>query len=262
VIHPSFGFYAIAFFAIILARYFLVAGCTYWLFCSRWSLVWMRPMVEPIASHQRPTWRSIQNDIQLSVLAAGVFALAAALILSAYHEGWTRLYSAPHQYGWWYLGASYGAVLILQDAYFYFTHRWFHHPGLFPWLHQGHHRSRYPTPWTSFAFDPWEAIVQSVFLVVIVFVLPLHFITLIAVLSTMTAWAVLNHLGIDCLPAAFPHHWLGQWFIGPAHHSRHHLRYNIHYGLYFTFWDYLLGTQELHYIKQFKAHLSNEIDGV
>ncbi len=238
----SFWFYGFAFFGIILLRYFLIAGATYWFFYQPFSLV------KREVPHSFPTWQSIQQDIQLSVLSAGVFAIAAALIMTAYSLGITRLYSHPQQYGLWYLGISYITVLILQDTYFYFTHRLFHHPSLFCWLHQGHHRSRYPTPWTSFAFDPLEAVGQSLFLIAIAFIIPLHFITLIAILTTMTVWAIINHLGIDRLPLAFPHHWLGEWFIGPAHHSLHHLKYTKHYGLYFTFWDKLLNTQELNYI--------------
>ncbi len=243
MIEHSFGFYGIAFFGIILLRYFLMAGGAYWLF--------YKPFKQPVSDleqkHPLPTWQAIQHDINLSVMSAGVFAIAAALIMTAYSLGLTRLYSEPQQYGLWYLGLSYVAVLILQDAYFYFTHRLFHHPTLFLWLHQGHHRSRYPTPWTSFAFDPLEAIVQALFLITIAFVIPLHFITLIAVLTTMTIWAIVNHLGIDRLPLSFPHHWLGKWFIGPAHHSIHHCKYTKHYGLYFTFWDILLNTQDPNY---------------
>jgi Delta7-sterol 5-desaturase len=67
-------------------------------------------------------------------------------------------------------------------------------------------------------------------------------------------------LGIDRLPGAFPHHWLGRWFIGPAHHSIHHLRYNMHYGLYFTFWDRLLGTQDPAYARQFGENMSASED--
>jgi len=220
-----------------------MAGGAYWLF--------YKPFKQPVSDleqkHPLPTWQAIQHDINLSVMSAGVFAIAAALIMTAYSLGLTRLYSEPQQYGLWYLGLSYVVVLILQDAYFYFTHRLFHHPTLFLWLHQGHHRSRYPTPWTSFAFDPLEAIVQALFLIAIAFVIPLHFITLIAVLTTMTIWAIVNHLGIDRLPLSFPHHWLGKWFIGPAHHSIHHCKYTKHYGLYFTFWDILLNTQDPNY---------------
>lgn len=250
----SFGFYSLAFWGIILVRYFLVAGITYWLFYSSVS----QAVMNPRRRHRPPSWSAIRHDIQLSAIAAVVFALAAALVLTAYRGGMTRLYTDPRHYGLWYLGVSYGAVLILQDTYFYFTHRLFHHPKLFAWLHQGHHRSRYPTPWTSFAFDPPEAVIQALFLAGITFLLPLHFITMIAVLTTMTLWAVLNHLGPDRLPALFPHHWLGRWVIGPAHHSIHHRKYTVHYGLYFTFWDRLLGSQDPQYTKTLSNFLTDQ----
>jgi sterol desaturase/sphingolipid hydroxylase (fatty acid hydroxylase superfamily) len=202
----------------------------------------------------------------LSALSAIVFALSAALIMSGYDWGATLLYTDLHQYGLWYLGVSFGAVLVLQDGYFYFTHRAFHHPLLFKWLHQGHHRSGDPTPWTSFAFDLPEAIVQALFLVGIVFIVPLHFVTLIAWLMTMTLWTVLNHLGFELFPTSFPRHWLGRWFIGPTHHAIHHRNYVMHYGLYFTVWDRLLGTHHAAYETEFdallrdgsKRHLTNQ----
>ncbi|MFN5399732.1 MAG: sterol desaturase family protein [Pseudanabaena sp.] len=253
----SFGFYVMALFGIILIRYFLVAGGMYLFFYS--------PSRQPLLEknlRQNPSWELIKSDIKLSVLSTVVFAIASAFILSAYNWGLTRIYSDPHQYGLWYLGVSYVLVLILQDTYFYFTHQLFHHPSLFSWAHQGHHRSRYPTPWTSFAFDPLEAIVSSLFLITIVFILPLHFITLIAVLTTMTIWAVLNHLGTDRLPLSFPHHWLGKWFIGPEHHSLHHLKYNLHYGLYFTFWDKLLKTEDPKFVKKLNEQRTQEVDHI
>ena len=254
----SFKFYSLAFLGIILLRYFLVAGGAYWLFYSPFS----KSFANQILSPRSPSWRAIRHDIGLSIISAGIFALAASTVLYGYDKGSTHLYSDPRQYGLWYLGVSYGGVLILQDTYFYFTHRLLHHPKLFPWLHRGHHRSRYPTPWTSFAFDPPEAIVQSLFLIGVVMVIPLHFITLIAVFTTMTIWAVLTHLGIDRLPALFPHHWLGQWIIGPAHHSIHHLKYTVHYGLYFTFWDKMLGTQNPTYGQMLRDRLIGKVESM
>jgi lathosterol oxidase len=170
----SFEFYGLAFLAIILLRYFLVAGGTYWFFYSPFS----KAFADPQLSRQPPSWRII----------------------------------------------------------------------------------RYPTPWTSFAFDPLEAIGQSLLLVGIVWFMPLHFITLIAVLTTMTIWAVLTHLGLDRLPALFPHHWLGQWVIGPAHHSIHHHKYTVHFGLYFTFWDRLLGTQDADYEQAMSDRWQGSVD--
>jgi sterol desaturase/sphingolipid hydroxylase (fatty acid hydroxylase superfamily) len=230
----------------ILARYFLIAGGAYLFFYSFWK----RSPAADDPSCSVPPWKSIQKDIKLSVFSAIIFSLISAFILSQW--GWqvTRLYSHPDQYGLWYLGVSYGIALILQDTYFYFTHRLFHRRSLFRWFHQGHHQFCPPTPLTSFAFDPLEAIAQCLFLVGIVFLIPLHFITLIAVLMTMTIWSVVNHLGLERLPQSFPHHWFGRWFIGPAHHSSHHLNYTVNYGLYFTFWDKILDTQDPDYERQ------------
>jgi lathosterol oxidase len=241
-LNHSFGFYGVAFFGIILMRYFLVAGGTH-----LFLYVTSREGRPNFNGRRSPSLKSILGDIQLSVLSALIFALCAAVVMSAYQLGLTQLYIEMYSSHLWYLGVSYGAVLILQDTYFYFVHRLVHHPALYRWLHQGHHRSPTPTPWTSFAFDPLESIIQALFLVGITFIIPLHLVTLIAVLTTMTVWSVVNHLGVDRLPASFPHHWFGKWCIGPAHHAIHHRKYRVHYGLYFTFWDRLLGSQDPDY---------------
>jgi sterol desaturase/sphingolipid hydroxylase (fatty acid hydroxylase superfamily) len=247
LILDKFGFYWIAFVGIIVVRYFLIAGGIYWLF---YSLISSPRRVRTLRS--RPVARkAIQQDIELSIVSAIIFAFCSAFIVSAYDSDMTRIYPAIGQYGGGYLVGSFIAVLLLQDAYFYFVHRAFHHPALFKWFHWGHHRTGEPTPWTSFAFDPLEALVQALFLVGIVFILPLHFVTLIAVLLTMTLWTVWNHLGFELLPVSFPHHWLGKWLIGPTHHAIHHRKYRVHYGLYFTFWDRLLNTHDPNYEKEF-----------
>ncbi len=243
MIEHSFAFYGFAFYAIILARYFILAGGTHLLLYGV-SRKYTETDRQESQKELSLSWTLIWQDIQLSILSSVVFAVSAALIMSAYQLGITRLYSDIHQYPLWYLAVSYLVSIVFQDAYFYFLHRLLHHPRLFRNWHQGHHRSKHPTPWTSAAFDVPEAIVHSLFLVAIVFILPLHFITVIAVMSTMTVWAVINHLGVDRLPSNFPHHWCMRWFTGPAHHAIHHSQYHLHYGLYFTFWDQYLGTHK------------------
>mgnify|MGYP003460823236 FL=1 len=177
-----FAFYGFAFLGIILARYFAIAGGLHLFFYSAGGDFCSRRAV----SLSPPSGTSIRRDIKLSMCSAVIFALCAATIVSGYDLGITKLYTDIHRYGLWYLGVSYGLVLLLQDTYFYFIHRLFHHPRLFRWFHQGHHKSSHPTPWTSFAFDPPEAAIQSLFLMAIASILPLHFITVIAVLMTMT----------------------------------------------------------------------------
>lgn len=242
MIATEIGYYWIVFFTFILGRYFLMAGGAFWLFYSA-----LRQRLRHRLSQRRLRWSLIRSDIKLSVLSAMIFALLAALMMGVYRAGQTRLYTAVDDYGWAYLGFSFLAVLVLQDTYFYFIHRWLHQPQLFRWVHAGHHRSRTPTPWTSFAFEPLEALIHSLFFIGIALLLPLHIGALIAALMTMTIWAIVTHLGFDLVPTRAPTRWLTRWLIGPMHHTIHHRQYKVHYGLYFTFWDDLLGTTELAY---------------
>lgn len=237
----SFWFSWFLFFSIIFARYFLIAGGAYLLFYS----VLKMPANQSF-SLKPPNSSSVQKDIELSVLSAVVFALCAALIIE-YGLEVTLIYTDLHKYGFWYLAVSFVAVLFLQDTYFYFIHRMFHHPMIFTWMHHGHHSSGKPTPWSSFAFDLPETILQALFFVGVIFIVPLHFITLVVLLITMTVWAVVTHLGFEVFPSLSTPHWLGRWFIGSMHHLIHHRNYMVHYGLYFTFWDKLLGTEDANY---------------
>lgn len=229
-------YYLLTFFGIILLRYFIVAGGTYWLFySSNYNLI------EKPDDFKSPSRKFIKKDINLAVITTVALAICATLIMTNYDFGFTRLYSSIDNYGTSYAIASFLAVILLQDTCFYFFHRAFHHPVLYTWLHRGHHRSRYPTPWTSFALDFPEALIQGLFIVAVVFIIPLHIYVLALLLITMTIWSLVNHLGFELFPS-FPHHWLGKCFISSEHHSLHHRQYTRHYGLYFTFWDRLLGT--------------------
>ncbi len=249
--NQSLGYYGLVFLGAILARYFFIAGGAYWLFYR------VLEKFSALRSLRRslPLSQVIYREILSSMMSGVIFALGAALVMTKYDSGHTLLYHNLPQYGFWYLGISFIAVLVLQDGYFYVLHRLIHHPKLFKWMHLGHHRSGDPTPWTSFAFDLPEALAQAFFFCGVVFIIPLHFVTLIAVLLTITVWAVWNHLGFEIFPASFPNHWLGKWLIGPTHHAIHHRKYTVHYGLYFTFWDKLFGTEDPRYCEEFDVML-------
>lgn len=253
--HHSFWYYWITLFGLILGRYFAVAGGAYLLFYPSTYKFPIRPYAGRELRLKPPQAQSIVQDIRLAMYSTLFFATAAAFVVWSYDQGLTRLYVELNQYGYGYAVASFGLVLILQDTYFYFIHRAFHQPFLFKHLHSGHHRSGDPTPWTSFAFDPAEAFLQAVFLVGVTFMIPLNFVVLVALLLTMTVWTVVNHLGFELFPPAFPRHWLSKWLIGSTHHAFHHRKHRVHYGLYFTIWDKLLGTEDPAYEQMFDAGL-------
>ena len=110
----SLPFLTLCLFVIILVRYLVVAGLTWWLVCSRFSLF----------------DQDVFKDIRSSIVSAAIFAMAMAAAIEFYMLGWTRIYNQIGSHGWWYIGASYFLVLILQDSYFYITPSPFSFPAL------------------------------------------------------------------------------------------------------------------------------------
>lgn len=241
--HLDFWFYWFVFCGIIIGGYLTLAFSLYHLLYSTFSQTFKTPK-----SSAGPRNRiAIADDIKLSILSGVLFALVAACFMAFYQRGYTQIYTPWNISGLGYTAFSYVTVLLLQDTYFYFVHRISHQRFFYKWTHQKHHQSYPPTPWTFFALEPLEAIGQATFLLAITLVLPLHIGVLIAILLTMSIWAVGNHLGFSIVPDSCISRYLGRWFIGSSHHLVHHRKLARHYGLYFTFWDRLLGTQDPEY---------------
>lgn len=239
----GFWFYWFLFCGIIISGYFTMAFVVYHLLYS----IFCKTFNPHGSSSNAKNRTAIADDIKLSVISCTFFALGAASFMACYQRGYTQIYTHWTLSELGYIVLSYVVVLLLQDTYFYFCHRLSHQPLVYRWVHRGHHQSRPPTPWTFFALEPMEAISQVAFLFCITIVLPLHVGVLVAILLTMSIWAMGNHLGFQIVPGSFISRHLGQWFIGSTHHLVHHKKYNRHYGLYFTFWDKLLGTQDPEY---------------
>ena len=244
--------YSFAFFLITGSGYFLISGSLYWLFFGR-------PRKDPQEGNQKEdhhrkkqsqlvSLSALRSDMVLSIYSTGIFAVCAAIMTLAYQQGHTRLYLNPYQHGLSYIPLSFVVVLFLQDTYFYFTHRLAHHPKCYRWLHQGHHQSKNPTPWTAFAFDPGEALLQAIYLMAAVYFIPMHITVLCAVVLTMSLGALLHHVSLQLFVPSAVSNWFGNWLVGPSHHWYHHRRFTRHYSLYFTFWDKVLGTQEDGYV--------------
>ena len=234
--------HSLIFFIVTVLGYFAAAGSLYWFLFVRAG--------SRFATHQknRPQtlaeiWTSIRSDVLLSVLSSGIFAICAAVMVAAYQAGYTRIYMQPERYGYVYLGFSLVLLVVLQDAYFYFTHRLSHHPKCYRWLHSGHHHSKNPTPWTAFAFDPAEAMIQAIYLIGVTLLIPMHLSVLVALVMVMTMGALIHHFGVRLFEDTAFGRWLGGWMVGCTHHWLHHRKYTVHYSLYFTFWDRVLGTQ-------------------
>jgi lathosterol oxidase len=228
--------------AIIAARYLVFSGLAYWLLWQRGG----EKLCAKRLSRDRPMRRVIMQEIQLSLLSSAVYAAPAAFALVVWLHGGTKIYTGwSARGGVPYLLLSAFLYLTIQDSYYYWAHRLMHHPRLFKWMHAGHHRSRQPTPFASFAFDPAEALATAWLLPALVFLIPVHIGVLLALLILMTATAVMNHSGWEMLPERFINGPIGGQLITATHHSLHHIRFGANYGLYFRFWDKLMGTDAM-----------------
>lgn len=166
-------------------------------------------------------------------LAQGIVAASAVLATPLWFEAI-------------YILASVMLFLFLHDTFYYWFHRWMHRPGIYQVWHQAHHYSTNPTPWASFAFHPYEALIAGLIVPALTFVIPIHLGALLFMLSLMTITAVINHCGFEVFPRSWiASSWFGGWFITATHHNHHHTKFTKNYGLYFRWWDKWMGTDVL-----------------
>ncbi len=226
-----------------LIRYLVVAGG----FAA--ALAWA-----PTAWRARRTVRIRQlargqqlREFGHSMLTVVVFSLVGTGVLLGYHLGWMKVYSDPQVHGWPWLLGSFFVMVVLQDAWFYWTHRLMHHRRLFSWTHRTHHLSLAPTPWTAYSFAPTEALVQALFLPLFLLVMPAHQMVAFLWMAHMIVRNVAGHAGVELLPRSWLAGWWGRWLTTTLHHEMHHAYAHSNYGLYFVWWDRWCGTENPRY---------------
>lgn len=189
--------------------------------------------------------RQIRREIGWSLASAIIYGVPAGLVAWGWQaRGWTRIYDDLGAFPLWWVPLSILVYLLAHDCWFYWTHRWMHRPRLFRVAHAVHHASRPPTAWAAMSFHPIEALSGAVIIPLLVFLIPIHYGALLAVLTVMTVMGVTNHMGWELFPRFMVQGRAGNWLITASHHHRHHQQYGCNYGLYFRFWDRLCGTDQ------------------
>ncbi|MDE2604379.1 MAG: sterol desaturase family protein [Burkholderiales bacterium] len=188
-----------------------------------------------------------RREFWQSMLTVVVFSLVGTSVLVGYHLGVSKLYFTADEYGWAWLGASFVVLVILHDAWFYWTHRLMHHARVFHWSHRTHHLSVAPTPWTAYSFSAAEAFVQALYLPVVLLVVPAHQAVIFAWMAWMVLRNVMGHSGVELLPRSWLAGWWGRWLTTTLHHEMHHAYGRFNYGLYFVWWDRLCATEHPEY---------------
>jgi Delta7-sterol 5-desaturase len=225
-------------------RYLLIASLAF----AAWYAGGARGKLQPAM----PRFAQIRREIGYSVAAVLIFGLINAVLFGYGIMAHTQMYWDVAQYGWLYFWLSIPLMVLVHDAYFYWTHRAMHTRLLFRAFHGVHHLSRNPTPWTSYAFHPYESVVEALGVVLIMFIMPTHPTSILIFQTYSTLQNVYGHLGYELYPQNWTRHWLGRWLNTSVAHNAHHEKARHNFGFYFLFWDRWMGTLDPAYDQHYR----------
>jgi lathosterol oxidase len=200
---------------------------------------------------EKPTWRQMGCEILASLRTVLIFSLIGLAIAVSVRLGLLTVYENPAARGWPYFVLNVVVLIVAHDAWFYWTHRIMHRPRLFRWFHRLHHRSYNPSPWTSYAFDASEALVNAIYLPLALMVMPTSILAAFVFTGHMMLRNAIGHCGYEIFPARADGRPLFDWLTTVTHHDLHHARARANFGLYFTFWDRMMGTEDPSYYGEF-----------
>ena len=232
------------------ALYYLVVVLSFsalWLWWRRHPLARKALQARPVSTPQ------IRREMMLTV---STLVIAGSVMPILFLFGFGRhvqLDPTGARYGWIYLVFSIFLMMVIQDTYFYWSHRLIHHPRLFRWFHRTHHKSTNTNPWTTYSIGPLEALGANGAAIVILLLIPTNSLALFTFSWVNTAYAVYTHLGYELYPRGMEVHWLGRWINTSVAHNTHHARNRYNFSWYFLFWDRTMGTLDPDYEARFRA---------
>jgi Delta7-sterol 5-desaturase len=168
-------------------------------------------------------------NLALGGLVSGSLAYALA-------RGWsTPIYFHVAEYGWAYTLGSTVFLFVLVDAIAYYAHRALHHKLFFRHIHRWHHRYLAPTPFVVTAMHPLEFLFFQATTFLPFFLIPFHWVSVIAVLVYALVFNIVDHSGVD-LRSRLP------WQAPTRYHDDHHVHFHCNFGQHLMLWDRLHGT--------------------
>lgn len=229
-------------------------------FGTAFLLLWVvfKPLLRrrKIQETQRAGPRQWGEEVMWSLIAMiGATMLGLSLLWTETVNPVFDLSASP-----WYVGAiGLFVVLVVNDTWFYWFHRWLHdNQWAYRKIHLIHHGSQDVTPLAGQRFHPVE-----LFLIP----LPNAFLPIFFLLGDSWYFAgfavsLLNniyaHGGFELLPTFWERIPLLRHKTTSLHHNMHHDRVRGNYALYFTWWDKWMGTEFANY-DDVRAELNDRI---
>lgn len=228
-----------------LIRYYVIAGLAFVVFYHIFSKFVHKNKIQERYATKKDFRREVLNSSVSAIILATVAFLASSKWIAPY----TLIYTNKFDYPLWWMPVSVFLSLVIHDTYFYWLHRLLHHPFLFKKTHLLHHKSTNPSPWTAYSFHVLEAIAEGAVVLVLVFVIPLHPISISMFALAALFINVYGHLGYEVAPKWFRNSFLFEIVNTSTYHNLHHSKFKGNYGLYFRIWDRLLNTENPDYVE-------------
>lgn len=236
-------------FLVIILRYFILASIAFLIFYVIRKKRILFKKIQP----KLPANKDYLREIIYSSITAAIFAGIGFTVFATPLSHYTQAYWDIGQHSVGYFIFSIFLMILVHDAYFYWTHRWMHGKSIYRMVHRVHHLSTNPSPWAAMAFHPIESVVEGSVIALIAFLFPVHPLAIGIFLLFMMIYNVYGHLGYELYPKGFSKNWIGKWINTSVNHNMHHQTIHGNYGLYFLWWDRWMGTLQSNYEETFEA---------
>jgi sterol desaturase/sphingolipid hydroxylase (fatty acid hydroxylase superfamily) len=241
---------------------FLTAVRDYFIFCGVAYVVFHLVLRRWLARRkitQRPTGlraplQEIGRALVSNLLGRAPFLVALGYLIYLGVIPKRMIYTDVAERGWLYFAGTIVFSVLLFDLWFYLSHRFLLHSKLgYRYIHIVHHYSVDPTPFARNAVHPVESILNGVFHVLPVFIMPHHPLAILIATHIKGTVGIMGHLGYEYLWSGFTRHWLTRYLVTPVHHHLHHAK-NVRTNFSFLInYDLIFGTQNRYYHDVFEA---------
>ncbi len=233
-------------FAFDFGRY-LIAACL--VSATVWALR-RSPISARKIQAREATWTDKRREIWASAQTCGVYVVMSLFVIWGVKHGWMQRHETS--VSWGVDIATMVGMLIVHDAYFYWSHRAMHHPRLFKTFHRFHHRTITPTPFAAYSFAIPEAVVMAIFMPIWLAIVPTSVWVIVVFLNIMILRNCIGHAGFELHPRWWLSSPFTRWISTTTHHDLHHAgSFNHNFGFYFTYWDKLMATEHPEYNARF-----------
>ncbi len=235
LIHTYFWAFSI----FLLPVLYIVTASVFYLVLYKWK---RKAVAKYRIQELEPDFVQFRRELHYSIISLLIFSVTGGMVFLLYHYGYSRIYFELQTYGILYALVSVILYVLVYDMYFYWTHRLLHLNGWYQKVHQIHHLSSSPSPFTSLSFHPLESAIQAMALPFIILLIPVHPYSLLAFLLILVYKNVRGHSGYEFTSQSYRAKRWNSWYFFAVHHDDHHQQGKYNYGLFFNFWDRLMGT--------------------